>query len=128
MFAQARLTPQNPDPAQRTQQKIMQYGMPLMFGVHVVRLPRGPHALHLHEHVPLGAALDLHEQVRQEEPGARREDQGERRPRPRREDSAARAKGAKNANVPKKTAEPVRAITSGDADDTSDDEVDEPAD
>ncbi|HEY0251267.1 MAG TPA: membrane protein insertase YidC [Kofleriaceae bacterium] len=32
MFAQARLTPQNPDPAQRTQQKIMQYGMPLLFG------------------------------------------------------------------------------------------------
>ncbi|MFT3695258.1 MAG: membrane protein insertase YidC [Kofleriaceae bacterium] len=32
MFAQARLNPQNPDPAQATQQKIMMYGMPLLFG------------------------------------------------------------------------------------------------
>ncbi len=32
MFAQARLTPTTVDPSQRMQQRIMQYGMPLMFG------------------------------------------------------------------------------------------------
>jgi YidC/Oxa1 family membrane protein insertase len=41
MFAQARLTPQNPDPAQRTQQKIMQYGMPLLFGGMAFVFPAG---------------------------------------------------------------------------------------
>ena len=41
MFAQARLTPQNPDPSQRTQQMIMQYGMPLMFGVMGIWFPSG---------------------------------------------------------------------------------------
>src|SRR5206468_11100812 len=33
MFFQARLTPQTTDPSQRMQQKFLQYGMPLMFGV-----------------------------------------------------------------------------------------------
>lgn len=41
MFAQARLTPQNPDPAQKTQQKIMQYGMPLLFGGMAFVFPAG---------------------------------------------------------------------------------------
>ncbi len=41
MFLQARLTPQNPDPAQRTQQKIMQYGMPLLFGGMAFVFPAG---------------------------------------------------------------------------------------
>lgn len=41
MFAQARLTPQNPDPAQQVQQKIMQYGMPLMFGGMAFVFPAG---------------------------------------------------------------------------------------
>ena len=41
MFAQARLTPQSPDPSQRTQQRIMQYGMPLMFGAMSFFFPAG---------------------------------------------------------------------------------------
>lgn len=41
MFAQARLTPTNPDPAQQVQQKIMQYGMPLMFGGMAFVFPAG---------------------------------------------------------------------------------------
>lgn len=41
MFGQARLTPQNPDPAQQMQQKIMQYGMPLLFGGMAFVFPAG---------------------------------------------------------------------------------------
>lgn len=41
MFAQARLTPTNPDPAQKTQQRMMQYGMPLGFGVMSFWFPSG---------------------------------------------------------------------------------------
>ncbi len=41
MFGQAKLTPQNPDPAQQMQQKIMQYGMPLLFGGMAFVFPAG---------------------------------------------------------------------------------------
>src|SRR6185312_8932807 len=41
MFAQARLTPQNPDPSQKTQTMIMQYGMPIMFGAMSWVFPSG---------------------------------------------------------------------------------------
>src|SRR5437016_5712770 len=37
----------------------------------VVLLPSGAHALHLHQYDLIRAALDLYEQVRQEEPGDR---------------------------------------------------------
>jgi YidC/Oxa1 family membrane protein insertase len=41
MFAQARLQPTNPDPSQRTQQQMMQYGMPLAFGIGSFFFPSG---------------------------------------------------------------------------------------
>ncbi len=41
MFAQARLTPQNPDPSQKTQQMVMQYGLPIMFGAMSWVFPSG---------------------------------------------------------------------------------------
>jgi YidC/Oxa1 family membrane protein insertase len=43
MFAQARLTPMGPstDPSQKMQQRMMQYGMPLMFGVMSFFFPAG---------------------------------------------------------------------------------------
>ena len=41
MFAQARLNPSNPDPSQKMQQRMMQYGMPLMFGVMSFWFPSG---------------------------------------------------------------------------------------
>jgi len=41
MFAQATLTPTNPDPAQKTQQQLMKYGMPLGFGVMSFWFPSG---------------------------------------------------------------------------------------
>ncbi len=43
MFAQARLTPMGPatDPSQKLQQRMMQYGMPLMFGVMAFFFPAG---------------------------------------------------------------------------------------
>jgi YidC/Oxa1 family membrane protein insertase len=41
MFAQARLTPANPDPSQKNQQMIMQYGLPIMFGAMSWVFPSG---------------------------------------------------------------------------------------
>jgi YidC/Oxa1 family membrane protein insertase len=43
MFAQARLQPMGPstDPSQKMQQRMMQYGMPLMFGVMSFFFPAG---------------------------------------------------------------------------------------
>jgi YidC/Oxa1 family membrane protein insertase len=41
MFAQARLTPTTVDPSQKMQQRLMQYGMPLMFGVMSFFFPAG---------------------------------------------------------------------------------------
>ncbi|HTR52339.1 MAG TPA: membrane protein insertase YidC [Kofleriaceae bacterium] len=41
MFVQARLQPANPDPSQKMQQRMMQYGMPLMFGVFCLWAPAG---------------------------------------------------------------------------------------
>jgi YidC/Oxa1 family membrane protein insertase len=41
MFGQARLNPSNPDPSQKMQQRMMQYGMPLMFGVMSFWFPSG---------------------------------------------------------------------------------------
>jgi YidC/Oxa1 family membrane protein insertase len=41
MFVQARLTPTNPDPSQKMQQRMLQYGMPLMFGVMSFFFPAG---------------------------------------------------------------------------------------
>lgn len=41
MFAQARLTPTTVDPSQKMQQRMMQYGMPLMFGAMSFVFPAG---------------------------------------------------------------------------------------
>jgi YidC/Oxa1 family membrane protein insertase len=41
MFGQALLTPASPDPAQKTQQQMMKYGMPLGFGVMSFWFPAG---------------------------------------------------------------------------------------
>jgi YidC/Oxa1 family membrane protein insertase len=41
MFAQARLQPASPDPSQKMQQRMMQYGLPLMFGVMSFFFPAG---------------------------------------------------------------------------------------
>jgi YidC/Oxa1 family membrane protein insertase len=41
MFAQAQLTPTNADPTQKTQQQLMKYGMPIMFGVMSFFFPAG---------------------------------------------------------------------------------------
>jgi YidC/Oxa1 family membrane protein insertase len=41
MFAQARLTPTTVDPSQQFQQKMMQYGMPLIFGAASLFFPAG---------------------------------------------------------------------------------------
>ncbi|HEY3801488.1 MAG TPA: membrane protein insertase YidC [Kofleriaceae bacterium] len=41
MFGQARLNPQNPDPSQKTQQMLMQYGLPIMFGAMSWVFPSG---------------------------------------------------------------------------------------
>jgi len=41
MFAQARLQPTTIDPSQKMQQRIMQYGMPIMFGVFCFGAPAG---------------------------------------------------------------------------------------
>jgi YidC/Oxa1 family membrane protein insertase len=127
MFAQARLTPQNPDPAQRTQQRIMQYGMPLLFGGMAFVFPAGL-TLYIFTNTCLSAlhsiymnkfdkkSMELTAKIQAAQAAAAAAKLG------------GAVKGAKNANVAKKPAEPVRAITSGDdADNTSDDEVDEPA-
>jgi len=126
MFAQARLTPQNPDPAQRTQQRIMQYGMPLLFGGMAFVFPAGLtlyiftntclsalHSIYMNKFDKKSMELTAKIQAAQAAAAAAK--------------AGGAVKNAKNANVPKKPAEPVRAITSGDdADDTSDDEVAEP--
>jgi len=128
MFAQARLTPQNPDPAQRTQQRIMQYGMPLLFGGMAFVFPAGL-TLYIFTNTCLSAlhsiymnkfdkkSMELTAKIQATQAAAAAAKVG------------GAVKNAKNANVPaKKAAEPVRAITSeseGD-DDTSDDEVAEP--
>ncbi|HET9989826.1 MAG TPA: membrane protein insertase YidC, partial [Kofleriaceae bacterium] len=126
MFAQARLTPQNPDPAQRTQQRIMQYGMPLLFGGMAFVFPAGLtlyiftntclsalHSIYMNKFDKKSMELTAKIQAAQAAAAAAK--------------AGGAVKNAKNANVPKKAAEPVRAITSGDdADDTSDDEVGEP--
>ena len=41
MFVQAKLTPQTADPSQKTQQRMMQYGMPLVFGAMAFVFPTG---------------------------------------------------------------------------------------
>ena len=41
MFVQARLTPTTVDPSQKMQQRMMQYGMPLLFGVMSFFFPAG---------------------------------------------------------------------------------------
>jgi YidC/Oxa1 family membrane protein insertase len=124
MFAQARLTPQNPDPAQRTQQRLMQYGMPLLFGGMAFVFPAGLtlyiftntclsafHSIYMNKFDKKSMELTAKIQAAQAAAAAAK--------------AGGAVKNAKNANVPKKAA--VRAITSGDdADDTSDDEVAEP--
>jgi len=128
MFAQARLTPQNPDPAQRTQQRIMQYGMPLLFGGMAFVFPAGL-TLYIFTNTCLSAfhsiymnkfdkkSMELTAKIQAAQAAAAAAKLG------------GAVKGAKNANVPaKKPAEPVRALASDDeTDDTSDDEVAEPA-
>jgi len=41
MFVQARMQPMSPDPSQKMQQRMMQYGLPLMFGVMSFVFPAG---------------------------------------------------------------------------------------
>jgi YidC/Oxa1 family membrane protein insertase len=116
MFAQAKLTPQNPDPAQRTQQKIMQYGMPLLFGGMAFVFPAGLtlyiftntclsalHSIYMNKFDKKSMALAAQIKANQEKAAAAK--------------AAVNVKGAKNAN-PKQEPKP-RAITSGD-------ETDEP--
>ena len=126
MFAQARLTPQNPDPSQRTQQRIMQYGMPLLFGGMAFVFPAGL-TLYIFTNTCLSAlhsiymnkfdkkSMELTAKIQAAQAAAAAAKLG------------GAAKNAKNANVPaaKKAAEPVRAITS-DSETDSDDEVAEP--
>ena len=124
MFAQARLTPQNPDPAQRTQQRIMQYGMPLLFGGMSWFFPAGLtlyiftntclsalHSIYMNKFDKKSIELATKIKAAQEAKLA--------------VSTGAAVKSAKNANVAVAKAAPVRAITSGDddADDTSDAEV-----
>ncbi len=124
MFAQARLTPQNPDPAQRTQQKIMQYGMPLLFGGMAFVFPAGLtlyiftntclsafHSIYMNKFDKKSMELTAKIQAAQAAAAAAK--------------AGTSVKNAKDANV---AAKPARAITTGDdADDTSDDEVAEPS-
>jgi len=128
MFAQARLTPQNPDPAQRTQQRIMQYGMPLLFGGMAFVFPAGL-TLYIFTNTCLSAfhsiymnkfdkkSMELTAKIQAAQAAAAAAKLG------------GAVKGAKNANVPaKKAAEPARALASdSETDETSDDEVAEPA-
>jgi YidC/Oxa1 family membrane protein insertase len=125
MFAQARLTPQNPDPAQRTQQRIMQYGMPLLFGGMSWFFPAGLtlyiftntclsalHSIYMNKFDKKSMELTAKIQAAQAATLAAK--------------AGGAVKNAKNANVPvaKVVKEPVRAVTSGDDDtDDSDDEV-----
>ena len=92
MFVQARLQPAAPtDPSQKMQQRMMQYGMPLMFGVMSFFFPAGL-TLYIFTNTCLTrGALDLHEQVRQEEP--RRSPSSSRRRRTKA--AASKAKGAR---------------------------------
>jgi YidC/Oxa1 family membrane protein insertase len=128
MFAQARLTPQNPDPAQRTQQRIMQYGMPLLFGGMSWFFPAGLtlyiftntclsalHSIYMNKFDKKSMELTAKIQAAQAAAVAAK--------------AGGAVKNAKNANVPaaKVVKEPVRAITSGDDADDSDDEVAEPS-
>jgi YidC/Oxa1 family membrane protein insertase len=118
MFAQARLTPQNPDPAQRTQQRIMQYGMPLLFGGMAFVFPAGLtlyiftntclsalHSIYMNKFDKKSMELTAKIQAAQAAAAAAK--------------AGGAVKNAKNANV---KAEPVRAITSGDDDDADDDD------
>ncbi|MEP6866271.1 MAG: membrane protein insertase YidC [Deltaproteobacteria bacterium] len=126
MFAQAKLTPQNPDPAQRTQQRLMQYGMPLLFGGMAFVFPAGL-TLYIFTNTCLSAlhsiymnkfdkkSMELTAKIQAAQAAAAAAKLG------------GAAKGAKNANVAKKAVEPVRAITSESDSETSDDEVAEPA-
>ena len=80
------------DPSQKTQQKMMQYGMPLMFGVMSFFFPAGL-TLYIFTNTCLSArALDLHEQVRQEEPRRSRSSSRE----------AGRAAAARGARMPRR--------------------------
>jgi YidC/Oxa1 family membrane protein insertase len=127
MFAQARLTPQNPDPAQRTQQKIMQYGMPLLFGGMAFVFPAGLtlyiftntclsalHSIYMNKFDKKSMELTAKIQAAQAAKAATQ--------------AGSAVKNAKNANVAATKLPTARAITSGDdADETSDDEVAEPS-
>jgi len=120
MFAQARLTPQNPDPAQRTQQRIMQYGMPLLFGGMAFVFPAGLtlyiftntclsalHSIYMNKFDKKSMELTARIKAAQEKAAA--------------DKAKGTVKGAKDAN-PKK-AEPARPRTSGDDDDDDGNEV-----
>jgi YidC/Oxa1 family membrane protein insertase len=113
MFAQAHLTPQNPDPNQRMQQNIMKYGMPLLFGGMAFVFPAGL-SLYIFTNTCLSAlhsiymnkfdkkSMELSAKLRANQEKAAREKAG------------GAAAGAKDAN-PKNDA--PRARTSGDEDD-----------
>ncbi|MEO8548382.1 MAG: membrane protein insertase YidC [Kofleriaceae bacterium] len=115
MFAQARLTPQNPDPAQRTQQRIMQYGMPLLFGGMSWFFPAGLtlyiftntclsalHSIYMNKFDKKSLALTAKIKAAQEAKAATT--------------VGSAVKSAKNANVAAAKPSPVRAITTGDDD------------
>jgi YidC/Oxa1 family membrane protein insertase len=116
MFAQARLTPQNPDPAQKTQQKIMQYGMPLLFGGMAFVFPAGLtlyiftntclsalHSIYMNKFDKKSLALTAKIKAAQEAAAAGK--------------TGAVIAKAKNANV---------VVDTSDDDDTDDDEAAEP--
>jgi YidC/Oxa1 family membrane protein insertase len=113
MFAQARLTPQNPDPAQRTQQRIMQYGMPLLFGGMAFVFPAGLtlyiftntclsalHSIYMNKFDKKSMELTARIKAAQEKAAA--------------DKAKGTVKGAKDANPKKET---PRAKTGGDDDD-----------
>jgi membrane protein insertase Oxa1/YidC/SpoIIIJ len=121
MFIQARLQPTAPstDPAQKMQQRMMQYGLPLMFGVMSFFFPAGlalyiftntclsaAHSIYMNKFDKKSIALAAKIKANQEKAAAAK--------------ASANVKGAKDAN-PKSSKPPKddapRAVTSGDEDD-----------
>ena len=125
MFAQARLTPQSVDPSQKMQQRMMQYGMPLMFGAMAFFFPAGL-TLYIFTNTCLSAlhsiymnkfdkkSLAIAAQLKKNQDAAK----------------TAGVKGAKDGNPtsakPTKPA-PVDAIMAAGDDETVDEDEDKPA-
>ena len=116
MFAQARLTPTTVDPSQKMQQRMMQYGMPLMFGAMSFFFPAGLtlyiftntclsalHSIYMNKYDKKSVALAAQLKKNQAATAAAKD--------------AAAAKTAKDANAAKKTAD------DGDDDEDDDDKA-----